>query len=138
MTNYGNKMSIAKCLSQVETALVNFDLYESCYEGLLKIPFVSNLKEHNDLLLQQVKHANEYIEELKKIIEIQKEPIKCCSKNNNVSYTISEPSSDGESEPENCEESEYEGENETESDDDSDYETNDERSEERRVGKECA
>ena len=135
MTNYGNKMSIAKCLSQVETALVNFDLYESCYEGLLKIPFVSNLKEHNDQLIQQVKCANEYIEELKKMIEIQKEPIKCCSQNNNVSYTISESSSVGESESENCEESEYEEENESESDDDSDYETNDELEETEEVEK---
>ncbi len=120
-------MSIAKCLSQVETALVNFDLYESCYEGLLKIPFVSNLKEHNDLLLKQVKCLTDSNAELLKYIATEKETRKWCSQNNNVSYTISESSSDdSENEPETCEESEYEGENETDSDDDSEYETNDE------------
>ena len=123
-------MSIAKCLSQVETALVNFDLYESCYEGLLKIPFVSNLKEQNDLLLTQVKCLADSNAELLKFIASEKEARKWCSQNNNVSYTISESSSDDESESEPDDESEgeseSEGENESDSDDDSEYETNDE------------
>ncbi len=137
MTNNGNKMSIAKCLSQVETALVNFDLYESCYEGLLKIPFVHNLKEQNDILLTQVKNLTESNAELLKFIATEKETRKWRSQNNNVSYTISESSSKSESEPESESEteseyegeseteSEYEGENETDSDDDSGYERDD-------------
>ena len=119
MTNNENKMSIAKCLSQVESALANYDLYESCYEGLLNIPFVSKLKNHNDLLCKQVESLNESIHKLQEIIRTQ---------NNNVSYTISESAADEvEYKTNDNEKSSYENENNydgTDSDDDvSEYET---------------
>ena len=79
MTHSG-KMSIAKCLSHVEEALSNYDLYESCYQGLLSIPFVSLLKQNNELLLLQVADLNKVIVELNEKLQ----------NDNNVSYTMIE------------------------------------------------
>jgi hypothetical protein len=59
--------TILNCLSKVENALINHDLYESCFEGIMRIPMVVELKTENKRMADEIHILNLKIKDLEMI-----------------------------------------------------------------------